>query len=126
MAFRLTLFNSPKPRVFTYRPLYFDPEKEKWEQRRAQFHAKEGAAPSATDLPTKEERLFYRDPDARPGSGIRGSFQRTLIESRRHSVENKYLRIVVLLSILALFLVAIYLSDGLGYLFRAMYTQPLP
>ena len=139
MAFRLSLFHTPKPRVFTYRPLYFDPEKEKWEQRRAQLHAQEKihhsdveevfntqSDISAFDRPGNCEPLFRRDSDFRPGAGIRGSFQRSLIESRRHSVENKYIRIIVLITILMLFLVAVYLSNGLSYLFRSLYTQPLP
>ena len=152
MAFRLTLFNSPKPRVFTYRPLYFDPEKEKWEQRRAQLHAQEEAEELAlsmetgypagskaagskvdhsptdlpADLPTAQVPLFRRTTGKGPGANIRGSFQSALIESRRHSVENKYIRIIVLLSILLLFLVAIYLSNGLGFLFKSISNQPIP
>ena len=106
MAFRLSFFNSPNPRVFTYRPLFFDLEKEKWEQRRTQMSANE----------LSKEPLFM----ATPGSHIRGSFQRALFESRRRSRENKYVRIIVLLSILILFFAAIYLANGLGFLFKSL------
>jgi len=145
MAFRLTLFDNPKPRVFNYRPIYFDPEKEKWAKRRAQLHAQKETenpasskadlyatseadlyATSEADLSATQERLFQRDHGFGSGAHIRGSFQRSLIESRRHSVDNKYIRIIVLLSILLLFCVAIYLSNGLGFIFKSLSLQPIP
>jgi len=118
MAFRISFFNSPKPRVFNYRPRYFDPEKERWEQRRAQLNAeKKGETGTAT-----QERLFQHN----PGSHIRGSFQKALFENRRRTGDNKYVRVVVILSIVTLFVAAFYLADGLSFLFKSLIQQPVP
>jgi len=129
MALRLTLFNSPKHKVFNYQPLYFDPEKEKREQRRAQFHFKKeeetqntGASIDTQTNPeikvrTREERLYY------PGKNIRGSFQRALSENRRSPGDNRFVRIVLILSIVILFIAAIYLADGMKFLFNALSYQ---
>ena len=106
MALRFSFFNSPKHKVFNYQPLYFDPEKERREQRRAQL------------LPrTREERLYY------PGRLIRGSFQKALYENRRHAGDNRYVRIVIVLSIVILFIAVIYFADGLRFLFNAFPHQ---
>ena len=110
MAFRFTFFNTPKPRVFNYQPLYFDPEKERWEQRKAQLYPKTA----------EEARLF------RPGGQIRGSFQRARFESRRKTGENRYIRAVVIISIVVLFIAALYLADGVSFLYKSISIQPTP
>ena len=33
MAFRISFFRTPKHRVFNYKPIYWDPEKEEFEER---------------------------------------------------------------------------------------------
>ena len=136
MALQFTFFKTPKHRVFNYSPIYYDPEKEEREQRAAQLRAeregerrKKGGDPSLeegiggrrADTRTREERLYY------PGKRIRGSFQRSLYENRRHAGNNRYLRIIILLSVVVLLVALIYFADGFALLFKALYNHtPTP
>jgi len=116
MAFRFSFFHTPKPRAFNYQPLYFDPVKEKWERRRAQLHAKMGE----DKRKNPEERLFI------PGASIRGSFQRARLDSRSNSGQNKYVRVVVILSLVALMVAIFYLANGFSLLFKLTSYPTLP
>ncbi|MCL2502308.1 MAG: hypothetical protein FWE30_04100 [Bacteroidales bacterium] len=130
MASRFSFFRTPTHRVFAYQPIYYDPEKEKREKRAVQLRAikeeemrqKGIPVPSDTgaDPRTREERLHY------PGKRIRGSFRRALYENRRHAGDNRFLRIVAVLSIAALLVLLLYFADAIGLLFRALYNTPAP
>jgi len=129
MAFRISFFKTPKHRVFTYRPLYYDPEKEERAERAAKLRAireaekrKKGIlltpTPSETDPRTREERLYY------PGKSIRGSFQRALYENRRHAGDNRLVRMAVILSIAVLLIAVLYFANGLGVMFKLLSNTP--
>jgi len=130
MASRFSFFKTPSHRVFTYQPLYYDPEKEKREKRAIQLRAireeemrKKGIpVPSDADADprTREERLYY------PGKRIRGSFRKALYENRRHAGDNRFLRLVAVLSIAALLILLFYFADAIGLMFRALYNTPTP
>jgi hypothetical protein len=98
MAFKISFFNTPKHRVFNYTPIYYDPMKEKLAEK-----ARE-----------REGRLFV------PGKRIRGSFSKALYENRRHAGDNRYMRIVILLTFIVLIGVIFYFANGLELLFKLL------
>lgn len=51
----MPMFYTPKPRQFTYRPRFYDPEKERWEALK-QKYADERAAQAASALPEGTEK----------------------------------------------------------------------
>ena len=120
MAFRINFFKMPQHRVFTYKPIFFDPEKEEREERAAQLRAireeemrKKGITPDPeTDLRTRTEHYV-------PGKSVRGSFKRPIYENRRRGSDNPLLRIVSILTIVALLVLLFYFADAIGLLFRA-------
>ncbi|MDR2585037.1 MAG: hypothetical protein LBC84_02285 [Prevotellaceae bacterium] len=118
MAIRLSFFKTPKHRVFNYKPLYYNAEKEELQERLARIRAEmEREAGTGDDLRTREERLHF------PGKSIRGSFQKSLYENRRHAGNNRYTRIIMILSILVLLIAVFYFADGLGFLFKTLYNR---
>jgi hypothetical protein len=120
MAFRLSFFKTPKHRVFNYQPLFYDAQKEDLNmrvsqamaEREAELRAKKIAA--GEDPRTREERLYY------PGRSIRGSYQKALVGNRRRAGDNRWMRLVILGSIIALLVAAVYFADGIGLLLRAV------
>ena len=71
---KFVFFKSPKPKPFEYKPLYYDPEKEKREQRRKELGLNE----------TNDHRSFFRgelkSKWKRGGeTGVRKSRSRTLV-----------------------------------------------
>ena len=111
MALNISFFKTPKHKVFTYRPIFYDPEKERLEERRKAHDAAREA---------ERRQLDY------PGKNIRGSFQKSLYENRRHVATNSFTRIVVILSILLFFILIFYFSDGLAMLFNALSNPHTP
>jgi hypothetical protein len=85
MAFRLSFFKTPKHRVFRYNPIYWDPEKEEREERL-----------------NPQKRVELK----------RGSFQKALLDSRRHArgSADKITRIVIIVSVAALLIALIYFT----------------
>ena len=120
MAFRLSFFKTPKHRVFNYQPLYYDAQKEDLDKRvaraLAELEEKERAQRIAAgeDPRTREERLAY------PGSSIRGSYQKAIVGNRRRAGDNRWMRLIIMGSIAALLMAAVYMADGMGLLLRAL------
>jgi len=85
MAFRLSFFKTPKHRVFQYRPIYWNPEKEALEERLD---------------PQKKLELK------------RGSFQKALYDSRRNTrgSADKIRQLIIIVSIAVLFIALIYFT----------------
>ena len=120
MALNISFFKTPKHKVFTYRPIFYDPEKERLEERRkARDAAREAEGVEGSEV-TERRQLDY------PGKNIRGSFQKSLYENRRHVATNSFTRIVVILSILLLFILIFYFSDGLAMLFSTLSNPHTP
>lgn len=115
MALRFSFFKTPKHKVFTYRPLYYDPVKEEFNERVARIRTS-----MEEENRTRQERLHY------PGRSIRGSFQKALYQNRRHAGDNKYVRMVMILSVVALLIAVFYFADGLGFLFRTLSFHTTP
>ena len=117
MALRISLFKTPKHKVFNYKPIYYDPVKEEFDERVARIRA---SMETEEKQKTREERLYY------PGRTIRGSFQKARYENRRHAGNNSYIRWVVLLSIVVLLVAIVYFADGLGLFFKLLSYQTAP
>ena len=98
MGLRLSLFKTPKHRVFNYKPLYWDPEKEELQERIKRARAE---ANSVENRPLSKSA---------PHNMIRGSFQKALYENRRHSGDNKILRVIIILSFAALLIAFFYFT----------------
>ena len=43
------MFSTPKPRQFTYRPRFYDPEKEEWERIKRKYASESESSATATD-----------------------------------------------------------------------------
>lgn len=85
-----------KPRKFTYRPLYFDPEQEARDERRRQLLGDEAADEFAAESAAKE---------AAPGSYIRGrmtarrNLSTTDREKRTRAMQRRVIFLVLLVGI---------------------------
>ncbi len=98
MAFRLSFFKTPQHRVFRYNPVYWDPEKE-----------------------ARDERL---NPGPKPaGQLVRGSFQKALLNSRRHAKGkvDTLRRIITFITLAALIFAAFYFTKFLEIVLQKFY-----
>ncbi len=98
MGFRLSFFKTPQHRVFRYNPIYWDPEKE-----------------------ARDERLY---PDLKPtGKLVRGSFQKALLDSRRHAKgkADTLIRIIIFITLAALIFSAFYFTKFLEIVLQKFY-----
>jgi hypothetical protein len=109
MAFRITFFKMPKPRRFTYSPIFYDPVKERIEEARARV-----AQEKEEKARTPEERPYL------PGQRIRGAFQKAQDDRRRPTGHSQLIRVVLLLTLAILFVFIWYFTDGLTMLFKAL------
>ena len=116
MVLRFSFFRTPKHKVFTYRPLYYDPVKEELEERVTRIK---------DDMDKEKSRLREKRLTV-PGRRIRGSFQKALYENRRHAGDNKFVRLVTILAIIALLIAVVYFADGLAFFFRSFSSQTTP
>jgi hypothetical protein len=73
---RITFFSTPQPRSFNYKPRYYDEDKE----RLAKIYEKYGKNPDGTPNPEAQKKSTYV-----PGANIRGSFRKSIEESRDYS-----------------------------------------
>ena len=112
MAFRFSFFSTPKHRVFTYKPLYYDAAKEDFNERveRARSQVEQG---NGAHSPTGEgAKSFYK-----PGNAIRGGFHKArLYETPRRGSDNRLIRLVVIVSILLLFAAVFFFADRIGFI----------
>ena len=86
-------FKTRKPRQFEYRPRYYDPDKEAWEQRRKELFGEE--EPSAP-----EDKENYR-----PGQYVEQlRFRRGIMAERQRSAQRRpaLVRLVFLIALLVL------------------------
>lgn len=131
MGLKLSFFKTPKNRVFNYQPLYYDERKEELEQRiaRAKDEAKseewaaQKAAENAQSNPenqnqsTDKTRLNKDNPHYVPGKNIRHNFRKSLYENRRRPGSPFLMRMVVLLSMIAIMIALYYVAQAFGLFF---------
>ncbi len=106
MAFRISFFHTPQHRVFNYRPRYWNPEKEAFEERIKQSREKVAAEKRNEDKPYV------------PGGSIRGSFQRSHEVARRYPARQKLIRAIIIISLIVIMIMALYLTQAFSYLFK--------
>ncbi len=78
---KFKMFHLPKPKKFNYTPRYFDPEKERREERRKEL--------------ARERGEFI------PGAGISGAFRQRL-KTRRSSDKTSNFRLILIIFVLLL------------------------
>ncbi|HPV88245.1 MAG TPA: hypothetical protein PKU85_03405 [Bacteroidales bacterium] len=105
MALKISFFNTPKHRVFNYKPRFWNPEKEEFEERVRRAREKAG-------LEKGDENRPYV-----PGSSIRGSFQKRHEVVRRLPKRQKLIRFVFIITIAIILIMALYFSKFIGYLY---------
>jgi len=106
MAFRISFFRTPQHRVFNYKPRYWNPEKEAFEERIRQSREKVAAEKRNEDKPYI------------PGGSIRGSFQRRHEVERRYPARQKIIRAIIVVSLIVIIILALYLTQAFSYLFK--------
>ena len=106
MAFIISFFRTPQHRVFNYKPVYWDPKKEEFEERVKQAREKYSV-----------KKTSEGDAPYVPGSLIRGSFRKRPELKRGYPARQKMIRLVVILLLAALLVAIFYLSNAFGYLF---------
>lgn len=116
-----SLFNTPKHRVFNYKPLYYDPVKEELQER---IKAAEEAMRKGEDLDHSakiHEQAKVEGDNVRryiPGRNIRGKIQKSVYESRKSSMSPIITRVIIFVSILIMMLAVYFLADKLALFFR--------
>ena len=106
MAFRISFFRTPKHRVFNYKPMYWNPEKEAFEERIKR--TRETVAAQKKD----EDKPYI------PGGSIRGSFRASYHVERRYPARQKLVRAVIVISLVVIMLMAVYFTQAFSYLFK--------
>lgn len=104
MAFRISFFKTPQHRAFHYSPLYWNPDKEEFEERVA--HSREEAK---AEKETQERHYV-------PGSSIRGSFKKNIEIQRRTPKNQGIIRWIVIVSLVVIMIAAVYFTQGLSHL----------
>lgn len=80
LIMKIVFFRRPKPKQFSYRPLYYDPEKEAREKRKKELGLIEEGDPRAR-LKSEIRRKWRRNDDTRPSTynGVRIIFYLLII-----------------------------------------------
>lgn len=106
MAFRISFFRTPQHRVFNYRPRYWTPEKEAFEERIKQSREKVAAEKRNEDKPYV------------PGGSIKGSFQNRHEVERRYPARQGIIRAIIIVSLIIIMVMALYFTQAFSYLFK--------
>ncbi len=106
MGLRLSFFKTPKHKVFNYRPMYWNPEKEELDTRVRRAQAEAG--------------ILDEGPSRMKRSEVHGAFQKAMYQSRRHAGNQKALRIIVILSFAALLTALFYFTKFMEILFSKL------
>ncbi|MEN6619236.1 MAG: hypothetical protein ABFC28_07060 [Rikenellaceae bacterium] len=104
MGFNLSLFKTPKHRVFNYQPLYYDEKKEAMEERHARLREEEKG---------KEQGYI-------PGRLLRGNLRRAVYQNRRGTGSVILNRIIIMAFLIILLFAAYYLAKSFGLFFAVL------
>ena len=94
---RISFFNLPEHRVFNYKPRYYDESKEHIDQLRQKYAKDENG-----------ERKYI------PGMSIREAYRKGIEGERKPAGNAKLKNVILLVSLLAVFVVAYYVAQGLS------------
>lgn len=111
---RITFFCTPAPRVYSYKPRYYDPEKEKLQELYRKYGYTEDGKKKAEE---EAGATAVRKHKYIPGVAIHGAMQRN-IENQRRESNPKIKAIITVVSILLAILVVYYLCGFFELLIR--------
>lgn len=94
-----SFFHVPQHRKFNYKPVYYDPVKEEFEERIKAAQEKADAE---------------RNKEYRPGSTIRGSFKKSRDAARQDAKYTPLLRFLSILSLAIFIFALIYIAQMFG------------
>lgn len=94
MAFRISFFNTPKHRVFTYKPRYYDETKEHIKELKEKYHPKES-----------ETGTYI------PGLSIREAYRKGIEGNRKDAGGVKVKGYIVFITLIVLFIAAYYIAQ---------------
>ncbi|HIT47950.1 MAG TPA: hypothetical protein IAC34_00445 [Candidatus Coprenecus stercoripullorum] len=100
MALNISFFKTPKHRVFTYTPLYYDERKERREQVKDE----------ALREKAMREGREWKDDRYYTGKYIRGKIQEASRNNRRHALGANANKIVGWVSMIIFFIMLIYFA----------------
>ena len=97
----ISFFKCPKPRQFNYKPLYYDPKKEEWEEKKRRVLGEEALA----DEDKKQEKYV-------PGSYIqKARLNRITAEPEKKQKQNTFIiRFIIVLALL--FIIAYFIINS--------------
>ena len=111
MALRFGLFKTPKHKVFNYKPLYWDPEKEELNERIKRAQAEAGIIEASDNPKSTHTRNM-----------IRGSFQKAMYENRRYAGNQKFIRVIIILSFAIVLVALFYFTKIMEVIFSIFYN----
>lgn len=113
MGFNFNFFGETEHRVFNYKPIYFDPEKE---ERKRFFgdHGQEDAAAdgSAAQGNAAEEESYT------PGKYLQGSFRDGNYQRLRTSSSTKAQKVIGIVGLVLFFVVLYYIAQFYGLILK--------
>lgn len=97
----ISFFSTPEHKVFTYKPRYYDPEKE----RIKQAYEKKRLEAMRNGEPVPEEEV----PEYVPGASLRASFENHRFEQKVSDSSRKGIHTIIMVVSLILAIVIVYL-----------------
>lgn len=109
MGFSFNFFGESEHRVFNYKPVYYDPEKE---ERKRLF----GKVDGSMDAPEDKASTERADSGYKPGQYISGSFRDGNYQRTRGTSSNKAQKIIGLVGLILFFVVLYFIAKFYGML----------
>lgn len=116
MGFNFNFFGESEHRVFNYKPVYYDPEKE---ERKRLFGKVDGSLDSDAGTPTGDDKAGGAETSGanyKPGKYIYGSFRDGNYQRSRSTSSNKVQKIIGLVGLILFFIVLYYIARFYGIL----------
>ncbi len=110
MALRISFFKTQPHRVFTYKPRFWNPQKEEFEERVKRAREKYQGTKEGED-----GKSGYV-----PGASIRGSFTKHYEVSRRYPGRQKLIRAVIIIAIAFILIMLFYMTDAYSRILSLM------
>ncbi len=113
MGFSFNFFGESEHRVFNYKPVYYDPEKE---ERKRLFGKVDGSVDALTDAFEDNSSKEKGNSGYKPGQYISGSFRDGNYQRTRGTSTNKVPKIIGLVGLILFFVVLYFIAKFYGML----------
>lgn len=113
MGFSFNFFGESEHRVFNYKPVYYDPEKE---ERKRLFGKVDGSVDALTDAFEDNSSKEKGNSGYKPGQYISGSFRDGNYQRTRGTSTNKVQKIIGLVGLILFFVVLYFIAKFYGML----------